>query len=135
MLLYRFNKFLLANSAARSKMVVFDMMESTPLFRFTVMNIFTATETVVNLDSVTLAGLDEAAQVAMCEQVSFITLSVMVHPDKVFSGCRSPMKTLASTMYELPMDPGVDAFAIDLMSLLAPNALMSECNPAPSEIK
>jgi hypothetical protein len=52
------------------------------------MKIFTSTGAVVNLDSVTIAGLYEVAQVALREQVSFVTLSVTVHPDKVFSVCR-----------------------------------------------
>jgi hypothetical protein len=83
-LLYIFNKFPLANSAARSKMAVFDLLESTPLFSFTAVKIVAATGAEVNLNSDILADLDEAAQVALREQVSFITLSVMVSPDKVF---------------------------------------------------
>jgi hypothetical protein len=85
-------------------MAVFDLLESTPLFSFTYMNIFTAAGSVVNLESVTLVGLYEAAQVALRAQVSFVTLSVTVHPDKVSSGCRSTMKTLSSALYELPRD-------------------------------
>jgi hypothetical protein len=38
-LLYIFNKFLLANYAARSKVTVFDMLESTSLFSFTAMKL------------------------------------------------------------------------------------------------
>jgi hypothetical protein len=45
------------------------------------------------------------------------------------------MKTLASAMYDLPQDPGLGVFALDLSSLLAPNALMYECKPPPSDLK
>jgi hypothetical protein len=114
---------------------VFYLLESPPLFGFTAMNIFTATGAEANLNSAILAGLDEASQVTLREQVSFITLSVMVHPDKVFSGCRSPMKNLASAMYELRRNPGLDAFALDVSSLFAPNDFMSKCKPTPSELK
>jgi hypothetical protein len=69
MLLYRYNKFLLVEYAARSKMAVFDLLKSTPLFSFTVIMIFTAAGAVVNLDSITLMGLDEAAQGALREKV------------------------------------------------------------------
>jgi hypothetical protein len=116
-------------------MTVFDLLESTPMFSFTAMTIFTAAGAEVNLNADILAGLDGAAQFALREQVSNVTLSAMAHPDKVFSGCRSHMKNLASAMYALPRDPGLGGFALVLSSLLTPNDRMSKCKPAPSELK
>jgi hypothetical protein len=127
--------FPLANSAARSNMAVFKFLGSTSLFSFTAMNNSTAAGEVIDLDPATMVGLDEATQIALREKVSFVTLSLTVHPYKVFIGCRYPTNTLASTMYELPRHLGLDVFALDLSSLLVPNALMSICKPVPRQLK
>jgi hypothetical protein len=77
--------------------------------------------------------------VALCKQVSFVTLSVMVHMDKVFSGCRSPMKALVSAMYKLPRDPGLTThllwtcFHYSCLMLLCP-WFNSPGNPVPFTI-
>jgi hypothetical protein len=104
-LLYHFNKLPLENSAVKSKISVFRSLHSTLFFGFAAMNIFTAAGTVINFDSSILAGLVPTAQVTICEQVSFVTLSVTVHPSKFFSGCRSPTNNVASVMYTVGYIP------------------------------
>jgi hypothetical protein len=83
-LLHRFPIFPLANSAAKSMMMAFYSLASSPILSFAAMKVFTAVSTLVNLSATLLAGLNAAAQLLLGETVSFITVSVTVHP-KLFA--------------------------------------------------
>jgi hypothetical protein len=86
-LLHRFNKFRLANSAAKSMMTVFDSLASSPIFNFAAMKVFTSDGTLVNMLAASLAGLDATAQIVLRETVSFITVYVTVHPKLLVETC------------------------------------------------
>jgi hypothetical protein len=110
-LLNRFKKFPLANSAAKSMMTAFDSLASSPILSFAAMKVFTTDDTLVNLSAASLAVLDTTAQIVLQETVSFVTVSVIVHPEMLEETYRNPPKTLSSAMFELPRDPLLKAYA------------------------
>jgi hypothetical protein len=134
-MLHRFNKFHLANSAAKSTMTAFDSLALSPLFSFAAMEVFTADGTLVNLSTASLVGPDAAAQLVLREMVSFVTVSVIVHPKLLAETCRTPTKTFSSAMFELPRDPLINAYAPSLETLLDPTALMEECQATTVHLK
>jgi hypothetical protein len=65
-------------------MMEFYRLSSSPIFSFAAMKVFTADGTLANLSATSFAGLDAAAQLVLGETVSFVTVSVTVHP-KLFA--------------------------------------------------
>jgi hypothetical protein len=135
MQLHRFNKCPLANSAVKSMMTAIDSLASSPLFSFAAMKVFTADGTLVNLSAASLARLKAVAQLVLQETVSFITVSVIVHPKLLEETWQTPPKRFSSAMFKIPRDPLINACAPSLETLLNPTALMAECQATPEHLK
>jgi hypothetical protein len=90
------------------------------------MKVFTADGTLANLSATSFAGLVAADQLVLGETVSFVTVSVTVHPKLFAETCQTPPKTFSSDMFELTRDPLINANAPSLETLLHPTAIVAE---------
>jgi hypothetical protein len=61
-------------------MTAFGSLSSSPMFSLAAMKMFTADSTLVTLSAASLAGIDAAAHIVLRKTVSFVTVSVTVHP-------------------------------------------------------